>query len=1051
VTAPPRWEIRLLGRFAVLRDGREIPPADFGGRKVRTLVRILATRRGRFVSNDALTEMLWPDRPPADPAANLQVLVNRARKAAGDPGFIRTGQAGYLMPDDADCAVDADRFVSAVQDAQQLVGGDKLAALADALRDWPGDPLAEDAYADWAGGYRERINRVRQDAWEQAALLALDAGQPTRAVDYASAAVECDPLREVAALTLMRALAEAGDRAAALARYDEYRRALAEELGLDPSEEATALQQRLLSGTTRSAPRDATARDTPRRGVAFTGLPFVGRDEEVRAVLAALAGARGVTVVLAGPSGSGKSRTVTELTARVPTLVARAAAPERDEAWGLVRTLVRELLAQDITYRERLPARLDAALVTLLPELEPVGEHSVGSMEPESRRALIREAVIRLLAVADRVIALDDVQWADPTSLGLLERARARLPDLRLLLAFRPEEVSRSSPVGTVLGRMNEAVRIRLGGLSRAAVDQLVSDVDLAAAVAEHTDQTPLAVSELLRALASEGLISRDRAGRWHAVSPHAVERARDLAAHGQRQAIVARADQQPPDVQEALDLLCLLAREVPAATLAIACQVEESEMLDRLDPLQRSGLVRLGEAGWATSHDMVGEALAARMGDARRTRLHAALADALEAVGDDPAGPARHWREAGEPARAAHAYVRAARQALDSFADGEALTLASKGLALVVPAAVSSTLREIRADAHARLGDIAAARDDLRAALAAQPPGPDRARLLARLAVLASGSDDLVRAAELAELAIVEAGTDRAARAQALEVASILDMNLDRPERAGERSADALKLYQQLGDARGTGRILDARAMATFLAGDIREGGAALRRAADLFEDCGDLVRVITPRSTSGHALVFGGQPAQGLAEATAALELARTLGHPEGQAYALWHRSEALSALGHADEATADAGEALQIATRIGHRGWTATSWRAVGIAAQAAGDLHEALRAFENSLTVSEHFDLFASWAAARSALVLIAQGDDMQRAAGLVERALAIGPPLGHYEARLAHTELAAASGDPNTADLACRALHLADRGGALQGRDRLAQLAAGSRS
>jgi tetratricopeptide (TPR) repeat protein len=447
----------------------------------------------------------------------------------------------------------------------------------------------------------------------------------------------------------------------------------------------------------------------------------------------------------------------------------------------------------------------------------------------------------------------------------------------------------------------------------------------------------------------------------------------------------------------------------------------------------------------------MVGEALAARMGDARRTRLHAALADALEAVGDDPAGPARHWREAGEPARAAHAYVRAARQALDSFADGEALTLASKGLALVVPAAVSSTLREIRADAHARLGDIAAARDDLRAALAAQPPGPDRARLLARLAVLASGSDDLVRAAELAELAIVEAGTDRAARAQALEVASILDMNLDRPERAGERSADALKLYQQLGDARGTGRILDARAMATFLAGDIREGGAALRRAADLFEDCGDLVRVITPRSTSGHALVFGGQPAQGLAEATAALELARTLGHPEGQAYALWHRSEALSALGHADEATADAGEALQIATRIGHRGWTATSWRAVGIAAQAAGDLHEALRAFENSLTVSEHFDLFASWAAARSALVLIAQGDDMQRAAGLVERALAIGPPLGHYEARLAHTELAAASGDPNTADLACRALHLADRGGALQGRDRLAQLAAGSRS
>ena len=83
MTAPGALEIRLLGRFVVVRDGSEIAAAGFGGRKVRALLRILTTRRGELVSHDVLTEMLWGDRPPSDPVANLQVLVNRARRALG--------------------------------------------------------------------------------------------------------------------------------------------------------------------------------------------------------------------------------------------------------------------------------------------------------------------------------------------------------------------------------------------------------------------------------------------------------------------------------------------------------------------------------------------------------------------------------------------------------------------------------------------------------------------------------------------------------------------------------------------------------------------------------------------------------------------------------------------------------------------------------------------------------------------------------------------------------------------------------------------------------
>ena len=171
--------------------------------------------------------------------------------------------------------------------------------------------------------------------------------------------------------------------------------------------------------------------------------------------------------------------------------------------------------------------------------------------------------------------------------------------------------------------------------------------------------------------------------------------------------------------------------------------------------------------------------------------------------------------------------------------------------------------------------------------------------------------------------------------------------------------------LYRRLGDAGGVARILDGRAMATFLDGRITEGVEVFGRVAQLFTDSGELLRVVTPRSTRGHGLVFLARPGEGLAEASAALALARDLDAPANQAYALWHRSEALSGLDRVDEAEADAQEALRIAGDLGHRGWTATAHRARGIALTARGELDEAAAAFAASAaTAGESLTLFAA---------------------------------------------------------------------------------------
>ncbi len=1030
--------LQLLGRFQARRGGEEVPPAAFGGRKVRTLLRVLAIRRPDLVPHDALADVLWPDRLPADPATNLGVLVNRARRALGDPAVIVTGSGGYAL---GPCAVDVDEFLAALDRARAATDPAAAArACATALELW-GEPLPEDTYADWARDSRERLRRAWAEVGVRAAHAALGSGDPRAAADHAAAAVADDPLDESAVLVLAEALAAAGDPAGALAQLARLRALLADQLGVDPSAEVERLQAALLRREVRPLRRVAAPASTAARP--FGELAFVGRDDELRRLQAAAS--EGGLVLLGGVAGAGKSRLVAELVATSPrpVLAARAFLPERAEAWGLARSVLREALAVDSALADALPAHCRDALAVLLPEL---GGGSAPALDAESRRALLLAGGLRLLEAATgdgALLVADDLQWADPSSLALIGSALARLPRLAAVLAYRPEELSHG-PLDGLRGA-RAAVEIGLGPLSDSAVACLVDDPDVAGAVLASTDGTPFAVAEVLRELAARGALAAAPDGRWTARHPSAAEQARALGRAGQREAIQRRGGRQSGLRAEVLALLALLAREAPARTLADAVGAESRAVLEALAALSSAGLVRLGEQGWATAHDLVAETVTAGLGAGERGRLHGLLARALEAEDADLSETARHHRAAGDQAAAAQAYLRAAQRVLAAHATAEAAELASAGLGLEPGSAVRADLLAARAEALAAHGDPGAA-VDLRAALAVTDRGPLRSRRLARLAMLTFGAQDVARASELAELALVEAGEDLSVSAAALETAAIVDMNTGRAARARDRAEAALAAYRGLADGAGIARILDGRAMATFLEGRITEAGPLFDRVAQLFADSGDLLRVVTPRSTRGHGMVFSGAAAAGLVEVDAALRLARELDTTDGQAYALWHRSEALSALGRADEAEVDAREALKLAAQ--HRGWRATAYRALGIALVTSGELDDAEAAFAASaLVAGESFTLFASWAAARRALVAVARGatagvDD------LVARALAVGPPLGHFEARWAEAELLALRGDPQAGAVAAAACEQARAGGHLASVRRLTELSVG---
>jgi DNA-binding SARP family transcriptional activator len=1015
--------IRLLGRFAVLRGSEEIPLRAFGGRRAQQLLRLLALRRGALVPKDVIAEALWPERHPADAGGNIEVLVSRIRRALGDRTLIQTGSGGYALTADGRCWVDAEAFLAAVGAGRALLAerpAEALVSFRNALEIWQGEPLAEDTYVEWAQEYRRHLALALLEALEGAATAALACGDPAEAITWAERALAREPLREASAMLAVQALAASGDQAGALARFDSFRRRLASEAGLGPSPEAWELRQCILRGQSFPAgPGEGAAR---RRTRPPRPEPFVGRGDECAAILAAAAGGGPRLILVTGPSGAGKSRLLAEAgrLAHVPVLGCQAFAPDRDEAWSLAGRLLRQAWRLAGPAGTLLPDREARALASLVPGLAAPATSGQDILD-EDNRAFAFQGAVRLVEAAARprcLIMVDDLQWADSTSLTLLGLLLRRCDRVSVVAAYQHDEAAAGfAPEAFAM----PADYVKLGPLPAATIRALFSDPVLAEVILDQADHSPFAVTEIVAALASHGAVQRDERGRWRLRPPGDAAHAHAVVAAGLHQVVEARLTRLPGRWREPLSLLALLGRPAPPALLADAGGQELRDVLAALEGLARAGMTRPGQQGWTVRHQLFGQALAGALHPAEKARLHALLAQALRHGGADPAEVAGHLLAGGDRDAAAEAYATAAARQLERIADDEAIRLAGTGLSLQPPGPTRGLLLEARGEAYRRHGRLTEARADLEAALESLDDASDRSRVLAQLAILAARTAGAGHGDELVELAIAEARGQPGARGQALAAGAIIDLAAGNLARAEHRSRQARRLLEQAGDRRASARLLYWRAMVCFIGGRMRDAVTQLGHLAHLPVTRDEMLRLWSPRATRGHALAFLAQAGAGLDEIDETLAWAEAARHRAVHSECLWHRSEALAFLGRAAEAAESAQEALTIATRIGHAEWTAAAQRGLGIAWDTGGLPDRAESAFRRSLRAAEGEPLFAAWASARLGACLARQGHP-EAAAPHVETALRSGTPLTRYEARWAHAELLAARGEEE----ACRA-------------------------
>ena len=250
-------DYRILGPLDVRDDGHAL---ELGGEKQRALLAILLLHANEAVSVDRLIEGLWGEQLPRSAHKTLQGYIYRLRKllengsseagATANGGVLVTSAHGYLLRV-ADGELDLDRFKALVEQGRQaLAAGDPATAatlLRDALGLWRGPALADLGYEAFAQPAIAQLEELRLAALEDRIEADLALGLDRDLVGELSALIEQNPLRERLRGQLMVALYRCGRQAEAIEVYQQYRRALSHELGLDPSPALRELEASILS------------------------------------------------------------------------------------------------------------------------------------------------------------------------------------------------------------------------------------------------------------------------------------------------------------------------------------------------------------------------------------------------------------------------------------------------------------------------------------------------------------------------------------------------------------------------------------------------------------------------------------------------------------------------------------------------------------------------------------------------------------------------------------------------------------------------------------
>jgi len=400
-------DFHILGPLEALVEGRDVAPA---GSKRRALLALLLLHANETLTTDRLVDQLWGEHPPATAARTLQAHVSRLRRALGGNGAgaaIVTREHGYQLTLDPE-RLDSHRFERLVTEgrAQLATGNTGRAAsrFESALSLWRGTPLADLAYEPFVQPEIARLEDLRLAVLEDLGDAKLALGRHRELVGELEALIDEHPYREGLRAQLMLALYRCERQADALQAYQDARKTLVEELGIEPGEHLRELERAILAQDPALATPAATTAEVPASRMPIPPTRTLGRDQDQEAVTRLQRRTEVRLVTLVGPGGVGKTRLALE--------VARSLEPEfRDGGWFVSLAATANA--------EHVPSAIAQAL-------------GVTPLEGETPKA----AAERFLAVKAGLLVLDNFEHVLPAA-ALIGDLLAAAPAVAVLATSR--------------------------------------------------------------------------------------------------------------------------------------------------------------------------------------------------------------------------------------------------------------------------------------------------------------------------------------------------------------------------------------------------------------------------------------------------------------------------------------------------------------------------------------------------------------------------------------------------------------------------------------
>ena len=433
---------------------------------------------------------------------------------------------------------------------------------------------------------------------------------------------------------------------------------------------------------------------------------FVGRQREVAELRSALEDAlagRGRLTMLVGEPGIGKTRTAEELASYAETRGAQVhwgwcyegeGAPPYWPWLQIIRSYVQQVDSRRLR-SEMGPGAADIAEISLETRQKLPGLAIPPPLAPEQARFRLFDSITSFLNNASKhqplVIVLDDLHWADRSSLLLLEFMIRQISGSRLFFlgTYRDVEVSRNQPLSQTLGGIvREPLfhSMHLDGLNQEEVGSFVEaasgltpDPSLVESVHSRTEGNPLFLRQIVRLLEDEGF---------------QANLVRQVGIPGGIQdAIGRRLNHLSEGCNRVLTTASIIGREFGLSLLdRLMDDVSEEQLLEAMDEALAAGVIRdtPGSAElYQFTHALIQETLASKLSSSRRVRLHARIGEALEDLyGPDTDAHAaelvHHFSQsaaAHRPGKVVYYSLLAGHQALAAYAYEEALSVFERGL----------------------------------------------------------------------------------------------------------------------------------------------------------------------------------------------------------------------------------------------------------------------------------------------------------------------------------------------------------------------------------